>query len=84
MATWLTQSDALGVVKALFWGSVAASLASFLTDMYLHRLLKTYWKPLLFCIALVLVWQIPTEGGFFSRTGIRRLVCLHGCGPSDG
>jgi hypothetical protein len=65
MTNWFTQSDALGVVTTLFWGSVLASLASLLTDSYLHTLLKRYWKPLLVCIALVLIWRIPTEGGFF-------------------
>ena len=65
MATWFTQSDALGVVTTLFWGSVLTSLASFLTDPYLTRSLKTHWKPLLVCTALVLVWRIPAEGGFF-------------------
>ena len=46
-------------------GERLASLACFLTDPYLHTLLKTHWKPLLFCLALVLIWRIPTEGGFF-------------------
>lgn len=65
MTAWFTQSEALGVVKMLFWGSVITSLAAFLTDTYLHVLLKTYWKPLLVSIALVLIWRVPTEGQFF-------------------
>ncbi len=65
MVNWMTQSDALGVVTTLFWASVLTSLACFLTDSYLHGLLKTHWKPLLVCIALALVWRIPAEGGFF-------------------
>jgi hypothetical protein len=65
MATWFTQSDALGVVMTLFWGSVLMSLACFLTDSYLHALLRTHWKPLLVGIVLVLIWRIPPEGGFF-------------------
>lgn len=65
MATWFTQSEALGVVTTLFWGSVLTSLASFLTDSYLHSLLKVHWKLLLVCTTLVLIWRIPAEGGFF-------------------
>jgi len=65
MTPWFTQSDALGVVTTLFWGSVLTTLACFLTDAYLHALLKTHWKPLLVCLALVLIWRIPTEGGFY-------------------
>ena len=65
MTTWLTQSDALGVVTTLFWGSVLTSLACFLTDSYLHALLKTHWKLLLVCTTLVLIWRIPSEGSFF-------------------
>ena len=65
MATWFTQSEALGVVTTLFWGSVLTSLASFLTDPYLRALLKTHWKLLLVCTTLVLIWRIPAEGGFF-------------------
>ena len=65
MATWFTQSDALGVVAMLFWGSVLTSLACFLTDSYLHALLRTHWKLLLVCVVLVLIWRIPAEGGFF-------------------
>ena len=65
MTTWITQSDALGVVAMLFWGSVLTSLACFLTDSYLHELLRTHWKPLLVCVVLVLIWRIPAEGGFF-------------------
>ena len=68
MANWITQSDALGVVTTLFWGSVLTSLACFLTDSYLHVLLKTHWKPLLVCVVLLLIWRIPTEGGFFHGT----------------
>ncbi len=68
MVNWLTQSDALGVVKVLFWGSLLASLACFLTDQYLHALLKTHWKLILVCIALVLLWRIPADGGFFHGT----------------
>jgi hypothetical protein len=65
MVNWFTQSDALGVVKILFWGSVLMSLASFCTDRYLHSLLKSHWKPILFCVALTLVWRIPGERDFF-------------------
>ncbi len=65
MATWFTQSDALGIVAMLFWGSVLTSLACFLTDSFLHALLRTHWKPLLVCVVLVLIWRIPAEGGFF-------------------
>lgn len=65
MTTWFTQSDALGVVTTLFWGSVLTTFACLLTDSYLHALLKTHWKPLLVCLALVLIWRIPTEGGFY-------------------
>jgi hypothetical protein len=68
MISWFTQSDALWVVKVLFWGSVLMSLGSFLTDRHLHSLLKAHWKPILFCVALVLVWRIPLEGGFFHGT----------------
>ena len=68
MLNWLTQSDALGVVKMLFWGSVLTSFASFLTDRHLHSLLTAHWKLILFCIALVLLWRIPTGGGFFHGT----------------
>jgi hypothetical protein len=84
MATWFTQSDALGVVMTLFWGSVLMSLACFLTDSYLHALLRTHWKPLLVWSSLVLIWRIPPEGGFFHGTGVRRFVCVHGCWPTDG
>jgi hypothetical protein len=65
MTAWFTQSDALGVVAMLFWGSVLTSLACFLTDSYLHALLRTHWKPLLVCVVLVLIWRIPAEGAFF-------------------
>lgn len=68
MTSWLMQSDALGIVKTLFWGSILTSLACFLTDRYLHSLLKSHWKPMLFCVALVVLWRIPTEGGFFHGT----------------
>jgi hypothetical protein len=62
------QSDALGVVKILLWASALTSLTCFLTDRYLHSLLKTHWKPMLVCVALVVLWRIPTEGGFFHGT----------------
>ena len=68
MAIWLMQSDALGVVKILLWASALTSLTCFLTDRYLHSLLKTHWKPMLVCVALVVLWRIPTEGGFFHGT----------------
>ena len=68
MVSRLIQLNALGVVKILFWGSVLASLACFFTDRHLHSLLKTHWKLILFCVALVLLWRIPTEGGFFHGT----------------
>jgi hypothetical protein len=68
MISWLTQSHALGVVNALFWGGLLASLASFLTDRYLHTLLKTHWRLILVCISLVLLWRIPTGGEFFHGT----------------
>jgi len=68
LLNWLTQSDALGVVKVLFWGSLLASFACFLTDRYLHMLLKAHWKLILVCIALVLLWRIPADGGFFHGT----------------
>ncbi len=62
---WLMPPDALGTVKVLFWGSVLASLACFSTDRYLHSLLKAHWKPILLCVAVALIWRIPTEGGLF-------------------
>jgi hypothetical protein len=65
MVGWSTQSDAFGVVKILFWGSVLTSLACFFTDRHLHSLLKAHWKLILLCVALVLLWRIPGEGGFF-------------------
>jgi hypothetical protein len=68
MVYWFAQLDALGVVKVLFWGSVVMSLACFLTDRHLHLLLKDHWKPILFCVALTLLWRIPMEGGFFHGT----------------
>ncbi len=68
MDSWLTQSDALGIVKMLFWASILLSLVSFLSDRHLHALLKTHWMPILFCVALVLLWRIPTEGEFFHGT----------------
>jgi hypothetical protein len=68
MAIWLMQSDALGVVKILLWASALTSLTCFLTDRYLHSLLKTHWKPMIICVALVVLWRIPTEGGFFHGT----------------
>lgn len=45
MVSWVMQSNALWVAKTLFWGSVLTSLASLLTDTYLHALLMIYWKP---------------------------------------
>ena len=75
MTTWFTQSDALGVVTTLFWGSVLTTFACFLTDSYLHALLKTHWKPLLVCLALVLIWRIPTEGGFFHGRNTKIRMC---------
>jgi len=68
MVNWLMHPDALGVVKTLFWGSVLMSLVSFLTDRHLYSLLKAHWKPICFCVALVLLWRIPTEGEFFHGT----------------
>src|ERR1039458_4175806 len=65
MATWFTQSDALGVVAMLFWSSVISTIACFLTDSYLHSLLRIHWKPLAASVVLVLIWRIPTEGAFF-------------------
>lgn len=68
MANLLMHPDALGVVKTLFWGSVLMSLVSFLTDRHLHSLLNAHWKPICFCLALVLLWRIPIEGEFFHGT----------------
>ncbi|MGB8478020.1 MAG: hypothetical protein WCE63_04160 [Acidobacteriaceae bacterium] len=65
MAGWLMQSNALGVVKVLFWASAFTSLASVSTDRYLHSVLKTHWKLILFSLGLVLLWRIPPEGEFF-------------------
>jgi hypothetical protein len=65
MTNLIPQLDALDVVKTLFWGSILTALACFLTDRYLQELLGKYLKPLLIGIALVLIWRIPTEGGFF-------------------
>ena len=65
MATWLMHPDALTIVKTLFWASVLTSFGCFLTDSYLHKVIKTHWKPLLVSIALVLIWRIPTDGDFF-------------------
>jgi hypothetical protein len=62
------QSDGLVVVKALFWGSALASLGCLLVDQYLHLLLKAHWRLILFCIALVLLWRIPMDGGYFHGT----------------
>src|ERR1700683_800274 len=68
MVSRLIQLDALVGVKILLWGSVLGSLACFFTDRHLHSLLKTHWKLILFCVALVLLWRIPTGGGFFHGT----------------
>jgi hypothetical protein len=68
MVSWFSQSAALGVVRLLFWGSVLASLASFFTDRHLHSLLRAHWKLMLTSVALVLLWRIPWEGGFFHGT----------------
>lgn len=68
MATWLTHPDALTIVEALFGASVVTSLACFLTDSYLHKVIRSYWKPLLVFIVLVLLWRIPTDGHFFHGT----------------
>jgi hypothetical protein len=68
MVSWFTQSDALGVVRLLFWGGALASIVCFLTDRHLHSLLKAHWKLMLPCVALVLLWRIPAEGGFFHGT----------------
>ena len=65
MAGWLAPSGAVGIVKFLFWGSVITSLICFLTDQDLHYLLRTYWKLILLCVALVLFWRIPANGQFF-------------------
>jgi hypothetical protein len=68
MDSWPTQSDALWIVKMLFWASILMSLVCFLSDRRLHALLKSHWKCILFCVTLVLLWRIPTEGGFFHGT----------------
>jgi hypothetical protein len=68
MSNWLMHSGAIEVVKVLLWGSVLTSLACFLTDRYLHSLLKVHWKLILSCLVIVLLWRIPTEGGFFHGT----------------
>jgi hypothetical protein len=68
MVSWTTQSDALWVVKTLFSGSAVAALVCFFTDRYVFSLLKNHWKLMLCCVALVLLWRIPAEGGFFHGT----------------
>lgn len=62
------QSAALGIVTMLLWGSVISSLVCFLTDRQMHALLKAHWKPMLVCLALVLLWRIPADGEFFHGT----------------
>ena len=61
----LDPSGALVTVKILFWGSVATSFASFATDRHLHSILRVHWKVILFCVALVVTWRVPTDGHFF-------------------
>ena len=68
MATWLMHPDALTIVETLFGASVLTSFVCFLTDSYLHKVIRTNWKPLLVSIALVLIWRIPTDGKFFHGT----------------
>jgi hypothetical protein len=65
MDYWLGPSGALLTVRVLFWGSVVTSFASFATDLHLHLLLRAHWKVILFCIALVVLWRVPTDGQFF-------------------
>jgi uncharacterized membrane protein len=60
--------DALTIVGTLFWASVLTSFVCFLTDSYLHKVIKANWKPLLVLIVLVLIWRIPTDGEFFHGT----------------
>jgi len=68
VATWLMHPDALTIVKVLFWASVLTSVACFFTDSYLHKVILTHWKLLLLSFILVLIWRIPTDGGFFHGT----------------
>lgn len=65
MGFWLGPSGALVTVKILFWGSVATSFASLATDRHLHLILRAHWKVILLCVALVVLWRVPTAGHFF-------------------
>lgn len=62
------QSNALFIVKLLFWVGVLSTLTSLAMDRYAHTLLKRHWKILLFSVVAVLLWRIPLEGDFVHGT----------------
>jgi hypothetical protein len=65
MAGWLWHLGALGIVRALFWGTILSSSLSFATDRHFRSILKKHWRPILVAIVLALVWRIPPDGHFF-------------------
>jgi hypothetical protein len=83
MVSWFMQSDALGVVKLLFWGSALTSLLCFLLDRHLHLLLKAHWKADPFVYRSGPALASSNGRGILPRDGIRRLLCVHGCWSPD-
>ena len=84
MVNWMTQSDALGVVTTLFSGERLNISRLFLDGFIPTRALENPLEAAT-CLHRPRVGLANSSGrGIFSRTGIRRFVCVHGCRPSDG
>jgi hypothetical protein len=65
MSNWPSQFQPLSIVGTLFWAGILTSGLCFVTDRWLHTVLRSHWKLILISLALVLLWRIPIDGIFF-------------------